>query len=180
MKSNVVMLCLLVSFVTLFTVQTRAEAGEAIQSAGDVTALLIPATAGISSLLLQDYTGIKQLAESTALTLGATLVLKYSVDERRPNGEDHSFPSAHAAISFSSAEFIRKRFGWEYGIPAYAAATFVGYSRVDAKQHYVHDVLAGALIGIGSSYLFTTPYSRLNVSGEAGPGYYGVRVGSTF
>ncbi|HZV80541.1 MAG TPA: phosphatase PAP2 family protein [Geobacteraceae bacterium] len=180
MRSNVIRLCLLVSLVSMFVFQNRAQAGETIKSAGDVTTVLLPATAGITSLLLQDYTGTKQLVEATALSLGVTLALKYTVNERRPNGEDYSFPSGHSAISFSSAEFIRKRYGWEYGLPAYAAATFVGYSRIESDQHYFHDVLAGALIGIGSSYLFTTPYSRLDVSGEAGAGYYGIKVGSTW
>ncbi len=180
MKSVVIRICLLVSFLSLSALPSPAVAGEFIQSAGDVTTFLLPATAGMSSLILRDYTGLKELAESTALSLGSTLVLKYAVDERRPNGEDHSFPSGHAAISFSSAEFIRKRYGWEYGLPAYAVATFVGYSRVEAKEHYVHDVLAGALIGVASSYLFTTSYSTVSVSGEAAPGYFGVRVSSSF
>ncbi len=43
---------------------------------------------------------------------------------------------------------MRKRYGWDYGIPAYAAASFVGYSRVESGKHYAHDVVAGAAIGI--------------------------------
>jgi membrane-associated phospholipid phosphatase len=153
-----------------------AFAGDTLETSGDVMAALLPATAGITTLALRDYDGSIQLIKSSALSLGTALVLKYAIDERRPNGEDYSFPSAHGAISFSSAEFIRKRYGWEYGLPAYAVATFVGYSRIESKQHYFHDVLAGAAIGIGSSYLFTTPYGTVNVAGEAGQGYYGVRL----
>src|SRR5512138_3030001 len=108
MRSNVTRLCLLVSLVSMFVFQNLAEAGEIIQSAGDVTTVLLPATAGITSLLLEDYSGTRQLVEATALSLGVTLALKYTVNERRPNGEDYSFPSGHSAISFSSAEFIRK------------------------------------------------------------------------
>lgn len=33
-------------------------------------------------------------------------------------------------------------------------ASFVAYSRVDAKKHYIHDVLAGALIAGGFTWLF--------------------------
>jgi len=162
-------------FLALFS-QERVQAGETLQSAGDVVAVLLPLTAGSASLLMDDFTGTGQLVKGTALSLGSTIVLKYAVNEERPNGEDYSFPSGHAALSFSSAEFIRKRYGWEYGIPAYAAASFVGYTRVEENQHYFHDVLAGALIGIGSSYLFTTPYGRLSIAGEAGPGYSGLRL----
>ena len=42
---------------------------------------------------------------------------KYSLDERRPNGGKESFPSGHTSISFSAAEFMRKGYGWEYGVP---------------------------------------------------------------
>ncbi len=164
----------------LFLVRGLAHAGELVESAGDFATLLLPATAAVSTLFLNDMEGGGELAKSTALSLGVTLGLKYAVNETRPDGDDHSFPSGHAAISFSAAEFIRKRYGLGYGLPAYAAATFVGYSRIEAKRHYFHDVLAGAAIGIGSSYLFTTLSDNLKVSGEAGPGYAGLRVAGSW
>lgn len=176
MRLTVIRVVLLAGCFTCLMAGGTARAGEALETAGDVTAVLLPATAGIAALALHDYDGGIQLVESTALSVGTALALKYAINERRPNGEDYSFPSGHAAVSFSSSEFIRKRYGWEYGLPAYAVATFVGYSRIETKQHYFHDVLAGAAIGIGSSYLFTTPYATVKVAGEAGQGYYGVRV----
>jgi len=91
---------------------------------------------------LLDGNGALEFGESAALTLGVTYGLKYTVNEKRPNGGGQSFPSAHTSISFSSAEFMRKRYGWEYGIPAYAAASFVAYSRVEAGEHHPHDVVA--------------------------------------
>ena len=75
---------------------------------------------------------------------------------------------------------MRKRYGWEYGIPAYAAASFVAYSRVEANEHYPHDVIAGAAIGILSSFIFTRPYKGWNVQAEAGGGYYGIRFTRSF
>ena len=88
-------------------------------------------------------------------TLAVTYALKYSVHEERPNGEDsHSFPSGHAAVTFAGAEFIRKEYGWSWGIPAYVAATFVGFSRVNAREHYTWDVLSGATIGVLSNHDF--------------------------
>ena len=84
------------------------------------------------------------------------LALKSSVYETRPNGQGHeSFPSGHASATFCSAEFIRAKYGWTYGLPAYALAVFTGYSRVESDHHYWHDVGAGAGIGILSSMLFT-------------------------
>ena len=41
-----------------------------------------------------------------------------------------SFPSDTSALAFAPAQFLWQRYGWEYGLPAYAAATFVGWSRV--------------------------------------------------
>src|SRR5262249_45710980 len=107
-----------------------ARAGDAIETAGDILQYVIPGTAGVLTLGYRDYKGTLQLGESFALTEGVTYGLKYTVDETRPNGGSHSFPSGHTSVSFCGAEFIRKRYGWELGIPAYAAASFVAYSRV--------------------------------------------------
>lgn len=75
---------------------------------------------------------------------------------------------------------MRKRYGWEYGLPAYALASFVGYSRVESRQHYAHDVIAGASIGIVSSYLFTKPYRGWNMELEADSRYFGFRLSRNF
>ena len=94
------------------------------------------------------------LGLAMARTVAVTYGLKYAVDEERPNGETGSFPSGHTAITFAGAEFMRKTYGWQYGVPAYAAATFVGWSRVETGDHWTHDVLAGATIGVLSNYDF--------------------------
>jgi membrane-associated phospholipid phosphatase len=152
------LLCIITSLDT--------RAGDNIQSAGDALQYVLPVTAAGLTLWYKDGGGALQFGESAAVTLGVTYGLKYAVNERRPNGGNHSFPSAHSSISFSSAEFMRERYGWEYGIPAYAAASFVAYSRVESREHYAHDVIAGAGIGILSSYIFTRPYKGWNASVE--------------
>lgn len=133
-------------------------ASDGIKQAGDILQFVLPGAAASMTFLHRDFDGAVQLAESEALTLGVTYGLKYTVNEKRPNGGNNSFPSGHTSVSFSAAEFMRGRFGWEYGIPAYALASFVAYSRVEAREHYAHDVVAGAGIGILSSYLFTKSY----------------------
>ena len=134
------------------------HASEGIRQAGDVLQYALPATAIGFTIGHKDGEGAVQFGKSAALTLGVTYGLKYTVDETRPNGGRHSFPSGHTSISFSSAEYMRKRYGWEYGAPAYAAASFVAYSRVESREHHPQDVLAGAGIGLLSSTLFTKPY----------------------
>ena len=155
---------------------TPARAGDAIEAAGDAIQIALPVTAAGMTLYHRDLTGALQLVESAALSTGTTYLLKYTVDATRPNGSKHSFPSGHSSISFMSAEFMRKRYGWEYGLPAYALASFVAYSRVEADQHYARDVVAGAAIGIVSSYIFTRPYAGVTVQPAVGAGYYGVKL----
>ena len=143
------------------------KAASAIETAGDVLVYALPATGAGLTLAYRDGQGALEFGESLAMTAAVTYGLKYTVDERRPNGGRNSFPSGHASFSFSSAEFMRKRYGWEYGIPAYALASFVAYSRVESRQHHAHDVIAGASIGIVSSYIFTRPYKGWNANVEA-------------
>ncbi len=112
-------------------------------------ALGVPAVQG-------DWRGDAMAAGSMAAAGATTFVLKELVHERRPDrSDDRSFPSGHTSISFAAATALEKRYGWQAGLPAYAVATFVGAARVAASKHYVHDVLAGAGIGIASGMLLT-------------------------
>lgn len=167
----------LMASLLLLPAVSAARAYDRIEAAGDVATVLVGVAAGGMTMALQDREGMEQLLKSAALDLALTYGLKAAVKERRPDGSDmHSFPSAHSSVAFTSAEYLRKRYGWEYGIPAYGAAAFVAYSRVEADKHYTRDVLAGAAIGMASSYLFTAPNLKFNVTAEAAPGYYGARL----
>jgi membrane-associated phospholipid phosphatase len=86
----------------------------------------------------------------------STYGLKYAIDAERPNGGPRSFPSGHTASAFMGAEFIRKEYGWGWGVPAYLTAGWVGYSRVETDNHYWRDVIAGALIGVAANHDFDT------------------------
>lgn len=167
---------LLVGLILCFTIGVDARASDVVEIVGDVLQYVLPATAAGMTIVCKDGNGALQFGGSAALTLGVTYGLKYTVDETRPNGGSQSFPSAHASISFSSAEFIRKRYGWEYGVPAYVTATFVAYSRVESREHYMHDAIAGALIGIVSSYIFTTPFKGWQIQPDTDGKYWGVRL----
>jgi len=167
---------LLAGLLIAFSSSVGTAAGDRIELAGDIFQYILPATAAGLTLGYKDGDGALEFGESAALTLGVTYGLKYSIDEKRPNGGRHSFPSGHSSISFSSAEFMRERYGWEYGIPAYAAASFVAYSRVEAREHHPHDVIAGASIGILSSYIFTRRYKGWDIELESGSKYYGITL----
>lgn len=137
---------------------------------GDVLALGLPAVAAGISFAQDDASGVFQLAKSEAFTFATTEVLKRVVHETRPNGhDDQSFPSGHAAVAFAAAQYMQMKGGWEYGIPAYLTASVVAYSRVRADEHYWKDVLAGAALGITSSYYFTDTREQAKFSVIFGP-----------
>ena len=172
--------CGFLALFLCFNAGVEAHASDNIQSAGDILQFVLPAAAAGLTLGYKDGQGALQFGESASLTLGVTYGLKYAVNERRPNGGNQSFPSAHTSISFCAAEFMRKRYGWEYGVPAYALASFVGYSRVESREHYAHDVVAGAAVGILSSCLFTKPYRGWNIELEADRKHCGFRLSRSF
>ena len=91
----------------------------------------------------------------TGLTI--TDYIKHKSERHRPDDSDHqSFPSGHAFYSTSCAtiasgniDLIQPpsgyRFAWEAGTYAIAAGT--AWARVEAKKHYLSDVLAGWVLG---------------------------------
>jgi membrane-associated phospholipid phosphatase len=168
---------LLASVLTLWMTGIPAlQAGDGIESAGDALRLVLPATAAGTALLHRDFEGMVQLIEAAALTGVVTEAIKVIVDEKRPNGNRYSFPSGHTSISFCSAEFMRKRYGWKFGAPTYAAAVFVGYSRVQSHKHWIHDVVAGAAIGAALSAWRTRPNGACRVEAFSGNGCAGIRL----
>ncbi len=91
------------------------------------------------------------LATSYVVMAAVTNTLKYTVDETRPDGDRHSFPSGHAAVAFMGAELIRSEYGTWYGVGAYAVACGVSFFRLYNDRHWLNDILAGAGIGILSA-----------------------------
>jgi membrane-associated phospholipid phosphatase len=146
---------------------------DTISTAGTGIAVALPVIAAGVSLYQDDRLGLAQLAVDTIATVGTAEALKHIVREERPDGADfQSFPSATSALAFAPAQFLWDRYGWEYGVPAYAAAVFSGYSRVEAKDHHWYDVAASAGFAFGFSKIFTTRYHPpgLNYGAEISPG----------
>lgn len=150
---------------------------KAVKTSTDVLLVALPASALIGTLCMKDWKGLVQGIETAAVSTAATYILKYSIRERRPDGSDfHSFPSGHTSVSFASAAYIQRRYGWAVGAPAYALATYVGWGRVYSKRHHWYDVVAGAAIGAGSAYIFTTPFARQH-NLQISPVSYGNTIG---
>lgn len=148
----------------LFLFSSSGHTQDWFETYGDIGKFAMPSIALGISLLKDDLDGAKQLGYTWGATLVTSQALKYSLNTTRPNGKKHSMPSGHTSSAFSSAGYLHMRYGWEYGIPAYLAAAAVGWSRVEADAHYWRDVIVGAGIGVGFSYLLTEKYTPNSIS----------------
>ena len=138
---------------------------DTIESLGVDTAIALPLLAGGITVYKGDWTGTAQLAAGGISTVGTAYLLKNVIREQRPDKSDfHSFPSDTAALGFAPAQFLWDRYGWQYGVPAYAAAIFVGYSRVEAQKHHWYDVVGSEALAIAFSKVFTTRYNARGFS----------------
>ena len=167
---------LLFTTLSFFALPNATKAASDIEVAGDVIQVLIPSIAYGATLYLDDDEGEMQMYKSFASTFLITHAVKRTVNKQRPNGGDHSFPSGHTSAAFQGAAFIHARYGSTYAIPAYVAATFVGYSRVESKNHYTTDVIAGAALGTACSFYVTEPNQDYVVQPIADNGNYGLQV----
>lgn len=154
MKAVVHLLVCGLAFAALLDAGTAHADG--IETAGDVLQYAMPLTALGLPLGDGDWDGALRFTGAFVVQGVTVFALQDIVNEAPPDGVGHaSFPSGHAASTFASAEFIRAKYGWTYGAPAYALATFTAYTRVESNHAYWSDVGAGAGIGILSSMLFT-------------------------
>lgn len=165
-RSLIIMLFVVLMQVAVFgdevaSAFTPSRGQKAVRTSTDVILVALPAAALATTLIKQDWEGLKEGAISAGVMIGATMILKYSVKENRPDMSNrHSFPSGHASVTFAAATFIGKRYGWKYSIPAYALSTYTVWGRVYGKKHHWWDVAAGAAIGAASSFIFTHPYMK--------------------
>jgi membrane-associated phospholipid phosphatase len=114
------------------------------------------------------------IGASVAVTVIFTTIIKYSVDRPRPfetysfiekeaAGGSPSFPSGHTSQAFALATSLSLNFTkWYVIAPSFLWAGAVGYSRMDLGVHYPSDVLAGAVLGAGCSWLTFKVNNLLN------------------
>lgn len=128
-----------------------------------------PATMLITGIVKHDQElKIRSLETGGAILLaeGSTFILKEVTHRERPylaypnliNGKiqstDYSFPSGHASSAFATATALSLACPkWYVIAPSFAYAGAVGYSRMYLGAHYPSDVLAGAIVGMGSAFL---------------------------
>ena len=139
-----------------------------------------PVVAGITTALIKkDYTGLKQLAFSTGTAIATNYALELSVRKARPDHTgQHSFPSTHTLIAFTGAEYVQRRYGWKWGLPAFIISSYVAWGRINSGKHDWWDVAAGAAIGVGASYAFTKTLKNADIT--IVPSYKGVVITAIF
>lgn len=141
---------------------------KAISASTMPLSLAIPAGAITFALIKKDDDSRKNallISSSLVVAAAVTTTLKYTVKRERPYEKypeiqnltiegSPSFPSAHTSFSFSLATSVSLAYPkWYVIAPAYLWAGSVGYSRMHLGVHYPSDVLAGAILGAGSTYL---------------------------
>lgn len=94
---------------------------------------------------------------SYSIAAATTYSLKQLVAERRPDKSDRrSFPSGHSTFAFAGATMLCHEFGhvspW-VPIGGYGVATLTAIDRLVRDRHYLHDVCAGAAIGVAATEL---------------------------
>ena len=107
-----------------------------------------------------------ELLMVTAVNIGATEIFKSIFNRPRPAdkypeevfvnspAKGKSLPSGHTSQAFALATTLTLQYRkWYVAVPAYLWASSVGYSRMYLGKHYPSDVLAGAALGAGVSYL---------------------------
>jgi membrane-associated phospholipid phosphatase len=113
------------------------------------------------------------LLDATVVNFGYTELLKVTVGRERPDGSDNkSFPSGHASNAFTLATVAERHYGWKVGVPAYAVAAAISYSRIVRDKHYLSDVVAGATLG----YIVGRTVVRVNNRGTDGATHAGATL----
>ncbi|CBG40451.1 phosphatase PAP2 family protein [Helicobacter mustelae] len=168
-KKHFCILCLVFCLLVPNTIRAKEES--AFQIYGDIFQFL-PVLAASYSLAIRDYKGLGYLAIGVGSTLVVTYASKlafaaiakthpdWAAISKRPDGTGYNgFPSGHTASAFSAAGFMQRRYGWKLGVPVTILAGLVGISRIYARRHTITQVIAGALLGYGLSYLFARRYN---------------------
>jgi membrane-associated phospholipid phosphatase len=138
---------------------------------------------------------------ATVLAQAAILPLKYGFGRVRPADDqgthtfkpltsNDSFPSGHTTQAFAMASALSLRVDDPWvGACAYGVAGLVAVARMETRDHFVSDVLAGALIGTGigratvradQAIRFHGGKAQVSFTPAFGPGYQGLAVSARF
>jgi hypothetical protein len=88
--------------------------------------------------------------------------IKFSVQRTRPDGQNYSFPSGHAAATFAFASVLERHLGYRLAWPTVVLAAYVATSRLHDNRHYLSDVVFGAAMGTAVGWTVVGRHGRSN------------------
>jgi len=145
--------------------QVREDTAQRPQSWGDTSEFLgylgnaeaqVPVLLAIhASSLMNDDEELHDLSTTMlsayAINGLSTVAIKGIANTDRPtdrwNNGEYGFPSFHASSSTAIAAVLDEYYGPSAGVPAYALAGLIGWSRIDQRDHDLSDVVFGAAMG---------------------------------
>lgn len=93
----------------------------------------------------------KAMLSAYAINGLSTVAIKGIANTDRPsdtwNNGEYGFPSFHASSSTAIAAVLDEYYGPTAGVPAYALAGLISWSRIDQRDHDLSDVVFGAAMG---------------------------------
>jgi len=177
------LMCALVAVLALHAAPASAGDGPNV-AATDILTAVVPLTGLAVAFFTDDSEGQKQWLRNTTVNQVLTSALRLGFNEtslgERPNGHPYGFPSGHQAFITSGAAFLGERYGWKWGTPAYMAAAYVAYVRVDEDKHHWRDVLTSGALAYGVALLTVTPENATYLAPIIGPDFLGLRWERSF
>lgn len=157
MKTTLTFLLCLLSFVPVEAQQRHSDALDDVLQHVPMAAVFGLRACGVQSASPSWTELLATTASAYVLSAATTYVLKHTCHELRPDKSNRrSLPSGHATFAFAGATALMHEYGhvspW-IAVGGYTLATLVAADRVRRDRHYVHDVVAGGVIGFGATEL---------------------------
>jgi membrane-associated phospholipid phosphatase len=122
-------------------------------------------------LMLRDRIGLVQLLYVAVSNTIATQGMKYLLNDRwvmhtrlgqRPSSSKskHNMPSGHSSMASCAVYFVGRRYSLLLGILLAIILLLTMYARVAFNAHTISAVIAGALTGLLTAALFTSPWRK--------------------
>lgn len=125
----------------------------------------------VAPLMLGDEIGLVQLVYVALSNTVATQGMKYLLNDRwvmhtrlgqRPfnTTSKHNMPSGHSSMASCAVYFVGRRYSVLLGILLAIIMLMTMYARVALNAHTISAVIAGALTGLLTAALFTSPWKK--------------------